>query len=115
MVESVLNAPDAIMRTAPVGTGGTAIVVTSHRHHMGVFMAHGLQALPQTRRYEVWLMGPSGDRAAGLLTLRSHGMVSPVLVGPLRHGDMVAITVEPASGSLHPTSAPLVMIGPASH
>jgi anti-sigma-K factor RskA len=82
---------------------------------MGVFMAHDLAVLPRTRRYEVWLMGPGGDRAAGMLTVRQHGMISPVLIGPMRHGDMVAITVEPASGSLHPTSAPLVMIGPASH
>lgn len=115
MIQVVLNAPDAVMRTAPVVSGGMAVVVTSHRHHMGVFMAHDLAVLPRTRRYEVWLMGPGGDRAAGMLTVRQHGMISPVLIGPMRHGDMVAITVEPASGSLHPTSAPLVMIGPASH
>ena len=114
MIQAVLNAPDAVMRTAPVITGGTAVVVISHRHHMGVFMAHGLPALPTSRRYEVWLMGPGGDRAAGMLTMRPHGMISPVLVGPMRRGDMVAVTVEPASGSLHPTSAALVMIGPAS-
>lgn len=114
MIQAVLDAPDAIMRTAPVGTGGMAVVVTSHRHDMGVFMAHGLRALPGGRRYEVWLMGPRGDRAAGLVTIRRHGMARPVLVGPMRPGDMVAITVEPASGSLRPTSAPLVMIGPAN-
>ena len=98
LIETVLNAPDAIMRTAPVGTGGMAVVVTSHSKDMAVFMARG----------------PHGDRAAGLLTVRQHGMARPVLVGPMRRGDMVAVTVEPASGSLHPTSAPLVMIGPAS-
>lgn len=112
MIEAVLDAPDAVMRTAPVGTGGLAVVVTSHHEDMGVFMAHGLRTLPATRRYEVWLMGPRGDRAAGLLTLRQHGMARPVLVGPIRRGDMVAVTIEPASGSLRPTSAPLVMIGP---
>jgi anti-sigma-K factor RskA len=114
MIEAVLDAPDAVMRTAPVGTGGLAVVVTSHHEDMGVFMAHGLRALPKTRRYEVWLMGPHGDRAAGLLTMRRRGMARPVLVGPIHPGDMVAITVEPASGSLLPTSAPLVMIGPAN-
>ena len=114
MIGTVLNAPDAIMRTAPVGTAGMAVVVTSHSEDMGVFMAHGLPALPQSRRYEVWLMGPRGDRPAGLLTVRQHGTARPVLVGPMRRGDMVAVTVEPAGGSLHPTSAPLVMIGAAS-
>ncbi len=115
MIETILDAPDAVMRTAPVGTGGMAVVVMSHRAGMGVFMAHGLRALPAGRRYEVWLMGPRGDRAAGLLTIRQHGMARPVLVGPIRPGDMVAVTVEPASGSLRPTSAPLVMIGPPGH
>lgn len=113
MIEAVLDAPDAVMRTAPVGTGGMAVVVTSHREDMGVFMARGLRALARTRRYEVWLIGPRGDRAAGLLTVRQHGMSKPVLVGPMHRGDMVAVTVEPDSGSLRPTSAMLVMIGPA--
>ncbi len=113
MIQAVLDAPDAVLRTAPVGTGGMAVMVTSHREDMGVLMARGLRILPGTRRYEVWVMGPRGDRAAGLLTVRRHGMARPVLVGPMHAGDMVAITVEPASGSLRPTSAPLVMIGPA--
>ena len=113
MVQAVLDAPDAVMRTAPVGTGGMAVVVISHREDMGVFMARGLRTLPDSRRYEVWLMGPRGDRAAGLLAVRRHGMTRPVLIGPMHAGDMVAITVEPASGSLRPTSAPLVMVGPA--
>jgi Anti-sigma-K factor rskA, C-terminal/Putative zinc-finger len=113
MIEAVLDAPDAVMRTAPVGTGGLAVMVTSRHEDMGVFMAHGLRALPTSRRYEVWLMGPRGDRAAGLLTVRRHGMARPVLVGPMHPGDMVAVTIEPASGSLRPTSTPLVMIGAA--
>jgi anti-sigma-K factor RskA len=112
LIEAVLDAPDAVMRTAPVGTGGLAVVVTSRHEDMGVFMAHGLRALPTSRRYEVWLMGPRGDREAGLLTVRGHGMARPVLVGPMHPGDMVAVTIEPASGSLRPTSPPLVMIGP---
>ena len=114
MVAEVLNAPDAVMRTAPVAAGGMAIIVTSTREHMGVFIAHGLPALPRARRYEVWLMGPHGEHPAGLLSVRAKGMAGPVLIGPMSPGDMVGLTVEPASGSLRPTSAPVVLIGPKS-
>ncbi|HUZ52251.1 MAG TPA: anti-sigma factor [Streptosporangiaceae bacterium] len=114
MVSEVLNAPDAVMRTAPVSTGGMAIVVTSRHEHMGVFIAHGLPALPRARSYEVWLMGPHGEQSAGLLTVRAKGMAGPVVLGPMSPGDMVGLTVEPAGGSLRPTSAPVVLIGPTS-
>lgn len=113
-VADVLSAPDAVMRTAPVSTGGMAIVVTSRREHMGVFIAHGLPALPRARSYELWLMGPHGERSAGMLTIRSRGMAGPVVLAPMSAGDMVGLTVEPATGSLRPTSAPVVLIGPKS-
>jgi len=112
IVSEVLGAPDAVMRTAPVAAGGMAIVVTSRREHMAVFFAHGLPALPRARRYEVWLMGPHGEHPAGLLSVRAKGMAGPVVIGPMSPGDMVGLTIEPASGSLRPTSAPVVVIGP---
>ena len=114
MIAEVLNSPDAVMRTAPVAAGGMAIIVTSGHEHMGVFIAHGLPALPRARSYEVWLMGPHGEHPAGLLSVRAKGMAGPVLIGPMSPGDMVGLTVEPASGSLRPTSAPVVLIGPKS-
>jgi hypothetical protein len=114
MVAEVLNAPDAVMRTAPVAVGGMAIVVTSRHEQMGVFIAHGLPALPRASSYEVWLMGPRGEHPAGLLTVRAKGMAGPVVIGPIAPGDTVGLTVEPASGSLRPTSAPVVLIGPKS-
>jgi len=109
-VNDVMLARDAVMRSAPVRTGGMAIVVASQRKHMAVFIAHGLRALPRTRRYELWLMGPRGERPAGLLTVRAGGMAGPAVISGVSEGDMVGLTIEPASGSLKPTSAPVVMI-----
>jgi len=110
-VDGVLSAPDAVMRSAPVRTGGMAIVVASRHEHMGVFIAHGLPSLPRARSYELWLMGPGGERSAGLLRIHGNGMAGPALISGMSAGDMVGLTVEPASGSLRPTSAPVVMIG----
>ena len=114
-VDAVFSAPDAVMRTAPVSGGGMAIVVTSRRDHMAVFIAHGLRALPHAMRYELWLMGPRGERPAGMLSVHRKDMAGPALITRMAAGDMVGLTVEPASGSLHPTSAPLVLIGPGRH
>lgn len=111
-VAAVLSAPDAVMRMAQVRSGGTAIVVTSRREHMAVFFANGLQALPGSRRYELWLMGPRGERPAGMLTVHRKDMAGPELITGMSAGDMVGLTVEPASGSLRPTSAPVVKIRP---
>ncbi len=110
-VSAVLSAPDAVMRSAPVSTGGMAIVVASGREHMGVFIAHGLPPLPRASSYELWLMGPAGERPAGLLRIHRNGMAGPALISGMSAGDMVGLTVEPATGSLKPTSEPVVMIG----
>ena len=110
-IAAVLNSPDAVMRTAPIGGGGMAVVVTSRHEHMAVFIAHGLRGLPATRKYELWLMGPSGERSAGMLTTPSRGMAGPALIKGVTSGDMVGLTVEPASGSLRPTSVPVVLVG----
>ncbi len=66
-IAAILTAPDAIMISAPVQTGGTATMVMSHRERTLVFAAAGLRALPASRCYELWLMGPGRDQAAGLL------------------------------------------------
>lgn len=114
-VAAVLSASDAEMRTAPVRSGGMAIVVTSRREHMAVFIAHGLPALPGARRYELWLMGPGGERPAGMLAVHRKDMAGPALITGMSAGDMVGLTVEPASGSLRPTTPPVVLIEPGRH
>jgi anti-sigma-K factor RskA len=110
--DAVLSAPDAVMRTASIGSGGMAIVVSSRHEHMAVFIAHGLRKPPPDRRYELWLMGPRGERPAGMLTIHPRGTAGPALIGRMSAGDMVGVTIEPDSGSVQPTSPPVVMIGP---
>ena len=110
-VATVLSAPDATMLSGPVRTGGTATVVMSHRERALVFTAADLRVLPAAQRYELWLMGPSGDRPAGMVTASPHGgMAGPMVVSGLLAGDSVGLTVEPASGSHHPTTPPVLMI-----
>jgi anti-sigma-K factor RskA len=111
-VAAVLSAPDAVLRMAHVRSGGMAVVVTSRREHMAVFFANGLRSLPGAKRYELWLMGPDGERPAGMLAVHRKDMAGPALIKGMSEGDMVGLTVEPASGSLRPTSAPVVLVRP---
>jgi anti-sigma-K factor RskA len=104
----VLTARDARMMTGPVTGGGTATIVMSHAEDALVFSAAGLHALPASRGYELWLIGPAGDRPVGMLSVGSHGMVGPVIASGLRRGDHLALTAEPASGTSQPT-APMML------
>ncbi|HEY2506685.1 MAG TPA: anti-sigma factor [Streptosporangiaceae bacterium] len=110
-IAQVLGARDAVTLTASVTTGGSATVVMSHRADELVFTADGLTRLPSSRAYELWLMGPAGDQPVGMLPPESHGMAGPMVVGRLAAGDRLGLTVEPAAGSLRPTSTPIVLVG----
>jgi anti-sigma-K factor RskA len=91
-----------------VAGGGTATIVMSHSRHALVFTAQGLHALPASRGYELWLIGPAGTRPVGILPAGRHGMTGPVIASGLRPGDHLALTAEPADGSARP-DAPMML------
>ena len=107
---AVLGAHDAVVMTAAVSTGGTATVVMSHQARGLVFTARGLARLPGVKAYELWLAGPAGVTSAGMVPPGRRDMSGPMIVGGLAGGEQLEMTVEPASGSRQPTSAPIVRI-----
>ena len=76
-IAAVLNEPDAAMMTVTATTRGSATIVMSHRARALVFTAARLPALPSSQRYELWLMGLDGPRAAGMLPLAARGDDGP--------------------------------------
>jgi hypothetical protein len=82
--------------------GGTVTIVMSHARRELVFTAADLHALPGGRGYELWLIGPAGDRAVTMLPPVRHGMTGPVIAAGLRPGDRLALTAEPPGGAPHP-------------
>jgi hypothetical protein len=109
-IATILNAPDATIMSAKAVKSGSATVVMSHRDHALVLTTAMLPALPAGQRYQVWLMGPHRTRPAGMLPVPHRGMTAPVVVSRVAPGDMVGLTVEPASGSTVPSSAPVLML-----
>ena len=110
-IAAVLNAPDAAMMTVPAAaTEGTGTIVMSHQDRALVFTSARLPALPSSQRYELWLMGSSGPRAAGMLPDPRAGMTAPIIVSGLRAGDTFAVSAEPVSGARHPTSRMILKV-----
>jgi anti-sigma-K factor RskA len=109
-IAAVLTARDAHMISAQVSTGGTATIVMSSREHALLFAATGLRILPSSRCYELWLMGPGGDKPAGMLPGPGNGMAGPVLATGLLPGDRLGLTIEPAGGSAHPTAPVIALV-----
>ena len=107
-IAAVLTAHDAVMTTGPVAGGGTATIVMSHVRNALVFTAQGLHALPGSRGYELWLIGPAGTRPVGMLPAGRHGMTGPVIASGLRPGDHLALTAESTDGSARP-AAPMML------
>jgi anti-sigma-K factor RskA len=101
-IAAVLTAQDAVMRSKAVLGGGTATIVMSHSRHALVFTAAGLRALPSSRTYELWLVGPAGARPVGTLPAGGRGTTGPVIASGLRPGDHLVLTAEPAGGSSRP-------------
>jgi anti-sigma factor RsiW len=102
-IARVVTAPDAHVDTARAA-GGNVTVVTSLGLHEAVVSTSGMASLPSGRVYQVWVMGPSGARSAGLM----HG--SSLLASAVRPGDQIGITVEPAGGTTRPTTSPVAVV-----
>jgi anti-sigma-K factor RskA len=109
-IAAVLTARDATMMTGAVRGGGTVSIVMSHSRHALVFTAADLHALPASRGYELWLIGPAGDRPVTMLPSGGHHMAGPVIASGLQAGDHLALTAEPAGGTARPTTAMMLYV-----
>jgi anti-sigma factor RsiW len=105
---SVVGAPDTRSVSGPAGqTGGNATLLVSRRLGEAVVLLAGVPGPPNGRTYQAWLIGPSGPRSAGLVPpepSRSQPLAFAVGTGDATF----AVTVEPAGGSTHPTSDPVM-------
>jgi anti-sigma factor RsiW len=109
LVAAVLAAPDARRVAALPGGAGRVAVVVSRRRGQAVFEASGLAPAPAGRTYQLWVVGRSGPRPAGLVEV-GRGRVTRLLDRPVTGTERVAVTVERRGGAARPTSEPVVVV-----
>ena len=81
------------------GAGGELVL---DRNGSGALVMNDLATAPAGKTYEAWVIASGVAKPAGLF---SSGHVV-TLTRPVGRGATVAITVEPAGGSRHPTQTP---------
>ncbi|MEV3854239.1 anti-sigma factor [Streptomyces sp. NPDC050095] len=108
-IAAVLAAPDARTGSARLAGGATGTVVVSARQDRAVFVVSGMAQPPRGKVYQLWFDDGGTMRAAGLMDAgRSDQAV--LLNGAVDGASGMGITVEPAGGSSHPTSAPVALM-----
>ena len=110
VVQQLLSAPDARSGRAAVRTGGTAMVLDSRSRDEAVISFTGLSAPPTGKTYQLWMIGPTGARSGGLLTVPATGNPNPVVAHDLGDAQTIGLTVEPAHGSAQPTTTPVLLL-----
>jgi anti-sigma-K factor RskA len=109
-IAAVLAAPDVRTVKAKAGRGATATVVMSRSQGKVVFFSSGLAALPESKAYQLWRIGPDGAVPDRVTRPDASGRTPPVVLGELGEATEVGVTVEPAGGSKQPTTEPLMVM-----
>lgn len=105
---ALLAAPDVSYRPTAVKGGGSGAVVSSASLRQAAFVFEGLPALPSSKVYQLWYSKDGQMVPAGLVPATAGG--ATMLTGTPVGAAGVGMTVEPAGGSIRPTSAPVVLV-----
>lgn len=89
--------------------GGTARVIVAESTGKGVFLAQGLEAAPEGKVYELWVIRDGEPAPAGLFRPDREGATVQILAGDVASAEAVAVTIEPEGGSPQPTSDPIMV------
>jgi anti-sigma-K factor RskA len=107
VADQIVNAPDAVRITEPVPGGGKLTIVRSASLKRAVMIGDGVPEPAAGTTYQLWLQQPGeGMVSAGLMPDSTE---PTVLTGNAATAKAAAITVEPDTGSKHPTSDPIVV------
>jgi anti-sigma-K factor RskA len=107
LADRIMAAPDAVSVTEPVPGGGELTIVRSASLKRAVMVGKDVPAPEPGTTYQLWLLQPGeGMVSAGLMT----DVAEPtVLTGDAATAKAAAVSVEPETGSAHPTSDPLAL------
>jgi hypothetical protein len=109
-VLGVLTAADASVTVEPLADDrGTIAVVTSESADRAVALLRDLRTpSPADQTYQLWLVGGADQPvSAGLIPGDD---TTPVVVNDVNSSSVLAVTIEPAGGSLQPTTPILAQV-----
>jgi len=101
----VLAAADAQVVTHDRGDTAAAVVVSREKGKLA-FVPRRMPAPGPGRTYQLWLITPRAVHSAGLMP--DPGQI--VVAKTVRDTRQVGVTVEPAGGSKHPTTDPIMQL-----
>lgn len=102
-IDSILAAGDRSVVEIDSDVAAFAEVVYVPDEQSGVFLADGLDPLPEGRTYQLWLIGTEGPVSAGTFQPDEDGAARVLLDGEVRSGLTLGLTIEPSGGSPAPT------------
>ncbi|MGW7264917.1 anti-sigma factor [Streptomyces sp. NPDC054842] len=109
-VAAVLVAPDAKTRTTQFADGATGTVIVSEALDRAAFVTSGLADPPPGKVYELWFNDGGGAmRPAGFVNT-ARAATAVLMRGEVGDASGMGLTLEPAGGSLKPTSSPIVLM-----
>lgn len=106
--EQVLRADDAQRLELPMGASEVALV-RSPSHKQAVFLADAMPTPPSGKAYQLWFDVPGQGMVSAGMIPTSGSAVTVMLEGDASTATGAGITLEPESGSEHPTSAPVAL------
>jgi anti-sigma factor RsiW len=109
-LSALLSAPDVHTGVGKVTGGGYVTVVDSRQLDRAAITLTGLADPPAGKAYQLWMIAPGTVRSGGVVPAGAENSTTPILADGLGKTVSVAVTVEPAHGSVQPTSAPILMM-----
>ncbi|MGW2866269.1 anti-sigma factor, partial [Streptomyces sp. NPDC001205] len=105
----VLAAPDAKVTTGHLEDNATGTLVVARSLNQAAFLTSGLPRPPSGKVYQLWYDDSGTMRPAGLMD-PARTTEAVLLTGPVGQASGMGLTVEPAGGSIHPTTTPLALM-----
>ncbi len=105
----VLAAPDAKATHGRLAGDASGTLVVARSRNQAVFLASNMARPPAGKVYQLWFDDAGTMRSAGLMN-PAHTAEAVLLSGHVDQASGMGITVEPAGGSVRPTSAPLALM-----
>lgn len=108
----VLRAPDASLSVTRLADnrGALSVVASRSQNRAVAVLREQTTPLPADRTFQLWLVGGTRETPVSAGLLAGTGVASPVLIDRIDTSQVLAITIEPAGGSVQPTTEILAQV-----